>query len=148
MRSFFRHIRTQPKEVRDRYAFGIASVFTAVVLVIWAVARFDAPHTIVAEGTPEKGVTMFSTLFNKSKEQLASLKSALSASTTPQAGGDEVQGSADATTIVLTPEEVAAASEKAASNTEATSTESFPYTEVLIGTTSVSVGAAASSTRQ
>ncbi len=73
---FFRHIRRQPKKVRNNYALGIAMTFTGIVALVWIVNTLN--QGIVPEGelATNKESIPFSNLFKQTKEQFANLKEA------------------------------------------------------------------------
>jgi len=74
IRRFFRHIRRQPKPVRDRYAFSFAAVFTGGVTMIWlmntTVLDFASQDIAQKEGSNAP----FATMIKQSKEQFAGLR--------------------------------------------------------------------------
>lgn len=100
-----KHLYRQPKNVRNNYAFGIATVFTGVVALVWLVS---SPKQDFIPLNISEGKTPFSNLLKQSKEQLASLKSAVSESTegvlNDQETKTEVTG--NASSIILSEEDI------------------------------------------
>lgn len=144
----FRHIRRQPKNVRDNYAVGIAASFTAIVFVFWGVAQMDEGFSgnVLPKG---EATSPFATLIKESKEHLANIKNSIGSSSDKAnqtaAVVESVESSEnDPTDLVLTPEDLeianknATTSESEYSTTTATTTatEKPPvYQEVMIETT-------------
>ncbi len=100
-----KHLYRQPKNVRNNYAFGIATVFTGVVALVWLIG---SPKQDFIPLNISEGKTPFSNLLKQSKEQLASLKSAVSESTegvlNDQETKTEVTG--NASSIILSEEDI------------------------------------------
>ncbi len=139
MQKIFKHIRQQPKHVRENYAFGIAATFTVIVLLVWVVSR---PQTGLLGGIPNQvseTAAPFATLLKESKEQLAQLKNA-AAPTTTALTVDTATATSGATALVLTQEDITIAN--AATTSISTTTAPKAYVEVLIGTSSAALQSA------
>ena len=81
-------IRTKPKTVRNQYAFGVASVFTAILVVIWSLslpAKFSDVNMAIKEdnnGIPFSGLlAQFKNKFNDAKKSVATVLQATSSTT-------------------------------------------------------------------
>jgi len=82
-------IRTKPKTVRNQYAFGIASVFTAILVVIWSLslpAKFSDVNMAIKKednnGIPFSGLlAQFKNKFNDAKKSVATVLQATSSTT-------------------------------------------------------------------
>jgi len=144
MKKFFKYIRSQPKSVRETYAFGLAASFTAFIFVIWLVANpgLGLDKSTVAENSEKKSVP-FATFIKESKEQIGAVFSSLKLGTsTTSESGEEVQAGEEADSegaesrfnINLTPEDIEKSNEKANTPPKEPDRE---FTEVLIGTTTV-----------
>lgn len=138
LRRILRHVRNQPKETRSRYAFGLASVFTFAVGLVWFVNQAQLPAR-VGEGAQIE-YTPFSSLVNQTKDQLAAARAALEGATTTEreggSGENEGTGSTTVLNMVLTPETIA---QVQAESPVATTTSSEPLPQpvpVQIVTTS------------
>ncbi len=140
MRKFFQYINRKPKAVRDNYAFGIAAMFTGVVLMFWVIAQ---PNVEMVVSETDDVSSPFSTLIKETKEKFSQL-----GSPNEQASGSDISQSASvinssstgAGELILNQEDI----EKAQLDLEKvsetnTSVVSDNYTEVMIGTTSASV---------
>lgn len=71
---FLKQIRQKPKEVRSRYAFVFASVFTGIVALVWVMVVLPNKQILNnSKMTQENSTTSFwGDLFSQSKNQLAS----------------------------------------------------------------------------
>jgi hypothetical protein len=136
MQKIFQHIRKQPKQVRENYAFAVAAVFTSAVLLVWIVSRPQTGFFGEISGQVSQTATPFATLVKESKEQLAQLKGAV-ATTTAQLETSAPETATSATALVLTPEDIFIANTAAIN--ESTTTESKAYVEVMIGTSSAAL---------
>lgn len=132
MQKIFQHIRKQPKQVRENYAFGIAAVFTSVVLLVWIVSQPQTGFLGEVSSQVSQTALPFATLVKESKEQLAQLRGSVASTTTQASSTPEVAPAADV--LVLTQEDINIAN--AGSTTVASSTEPKAYVEVMIGTSS------------
>jgi len=82
-------IRTKPKTVRNQYTFGIASVFTGILIVIWSLslpAKFSDVNMITKKtdnnGIPFSGLlAQFKNKFNDAKKSVATVLQATSTTT-------------------------------------------------------------------
>jgi len=142
MKKFFKYIRSQPKSVRETYAFGFAASFTAVVFVIWLVANpglgLDKSNVTVDS---EKKTMPFSTFFKESKQHLGSVFSAFKTSTSTVTKDESLTtNSEDKFEMKLSEEDkqISRDKEALATSTETESESEREFTEVLIGTTTVS----------
>jgi hypothetical protein len=74
MRKFFQYINRQPKAVRDNYALGIAITFTALVLMVWVVARPGGEALVVEVISADEASSPFSTLLKETKEKFSNVR--------------------------------------------------------------------------
>ena len=90
---FLYNIQKKPKHVRQKYALGFASGFTALVAVVWFMNSV-VHNPVLGDGMNDfgEGGKTFTNLFKQSKEQLANINDSikedsaedLSASTTKE----------------------------------------------------------------
>jgi hypothetical protein len=110
---YISRLRQAPKSVRDRHAFFIATGFTVVVGLLWAVTLpLTLEKSPVAEGG-EESTRPLASFFSRAREQVAGVigsfkeqagvVSSSTESNNPEGSTPYVQ------TITLTPEELAAA---------------------------------------
>ena len=149
IRRFFRHIRRQPKPVRDRYAFSFAAVFTGGVTMIWlmntTVLDFASSDITQKEGSNAP----FSTMIKQSKEQFAGLRNAFkdedlvgeSEDDSSESSSDETLVADDPTKIILSDDDMDVVKQKEleavfyTQNNVATSSSAKPiYQEIQIAT--------------
>ncbi len=105
IRSTLRYIRQKPKAVRNQCALALASLFTALVAVVWFMAQVPTSGTEVNNGPlVETGdySRPFANLFKQAKEQWAAAGGAVSTSTALEATKLESSG-----TMTITPETMA-----------------------------------------
>ncbi len=74
--SYFRRIRMQPKEVRDRHALVIASIFTGTIAAVWGFTQLSLDPKANQQVATEAEVP-FSNLIDQIKAQWASVREAL-----------------------------------------------------------------------
>jgi len=82
-------IRTKPKMVRNQYAFGIASIFTAILVMIWSLslpAKFSDINMAIKKednnGIPFSGLlAQFKNKFGDAKKSVATVLQATSSTT-------------------------------------------------------------------
>lgn len=145
MLKLLRHIRRQPKNIRDNYAMGIAVSFTAIVFIFWGVAKMD--NGFSGFGLPQTDKqTPFATLIKQSKEQFATIKGSFASTsdqTTQTANVNDAveEPEVGPSNMVLSQEDIEIANQNATTSQSATSTnpgDEPKYREVLIGTTTAS----------
>lgn len=136
MQKLFKHIRQQPKNVRENYALGVASIFTTLVVFVWIMSQPKVGALGEVSSKVSETAAPFATLIKESKEQLAQLRgAAVTATSTEQASSTpEIVPGADA--LILTPEDISIANDAA---TEGVAAEPRAYVEVQIGTSSATL---------
>ncbi len=72
---FLRKVRQKPKAVRNRYAFGFASVFTATIALVWMMVILPNKQALENSQISEKksNTSFFADLLDQSKKQMASV---------------------------------------------------------------------------
>jgi hypothetical protein len=145
MQKFFQYIRRQPKSSRDNYAFGIAITFTALVLMVWVVARPSGENFVGVVSDEALNTSPFATLIKETKEKFAGVKDSV-AQTVQSESDSQAAALTSATTsvgeIILNEEDLEKARldmELSASTSKVEEKPKGIYSEVLIGTTSASV---------
>ena len=145
LRSLFLYIRQKPKGVRNQIALAISSVFTGMVALVWLLGQVDQIGSVTKGEdfvtVPEHQMP-FSGLFDQLKNQVASVKEAMSTTTatssveTPQVKTED----SSASTMMLSPETIASSSWSVTETgtTSTTSTSTMPLattTEAATNTT-------------
>lgn len=147
MSKFFHYINKQPKQVRENYALGIASVFTMAVLLFWVASRFDILSLNATEGevsAMEESTSPFSTLLKESKEKFSSIKASLTqASKTTEDTNAQVaavinSSSTNPSGLILSEENLEEARFNLENSTVTDYLSERIYSEVMIATTSAS----------
>lgn len=125
---FLRHVRQQPKTVRDQYALAISTVFTSVVALIWFFNNFwmqGGENPKNNDNLATESSAPFASVLKQAKEQWQGVKNTItnnaSSSTQTAAAIDSVKvnSSTDPRNIKLSDEDASIISEqqKNASNT-------------------------------
>jgi len=149
---FFRNLQRKPKNVRNRYAFALASTFTGVVALVWFVSTASqiSQSNNGEMASNDNGESPFSNLIKQSKEQLANLKGSADDSGTKKIETEQsVDGVATNTNpmnITLSEEEIANLRANQASpssdynyiSTTTMNSNQPIYQEIMIATTSSS----------
>lgn len=149
---FFRNLQRKPKNVRNHYAFALASTFTGVVALVWFVSTASqiSQSSNGEMASNDNGESPFSNLIKQSKEQLANLKGSADDSGTEKKETEQsVDGIATNTNpmnITLSEEEISNLRANQASSslhynyisTTTINSNQPIYQEVMIATTSSS----------
>ncbi len=139
MKKFFQYINKKPKSVRDNYALAIASLFTSIVMIFWVVAQTGS-ETLASK--TEDSSTPFATLIKETKEKLFEMKAN---DVEVAVEGNQVasvinSSSTSVDELVLDQEDIEKAKQdlERAQNSNSIDNTNTNFTEVMIGTTSVS----------
>jgi hypothetical protein len=112
---FLRNLQSKPKNVRNNYAFGIATSFTGLVALVWFMGTVNQSALTGAEVTVNEEGTLFSNLIKQSKEQLANLKSVTKTEDNDSSAGDDSVRTEEDTrnplNITLSQEDISTANE-------------------------------------
>ncbi len=103
---FVRYVRSQPKAVRNQYAFGLSATFTLCVALVWVVTGMNLRSSTLPEVSSDTAPTPFSSLWRQIKEQSATAWSAV-AKTGAQATSTDIStavGAGDA--VVANPQDL------------------------------------------
>jgi len=94
LKKIIKNIRQKPKAVRDNIALGIAGVFTAMIVMVWAI-DMPARYSEIQQNQADDESTSFFNLFSNFKEQLATAEEATpdeNATTSTQVIKSEIDG--------------------------------------------------------
>lgn len=136
--SFVRHVRRQPKAVRNQYAFIFALIFTASVGAVWLYGNIaNSGSGDFAVGEEAKNSAPFASLFKQVKEQWATAKEAVK----DESVATSTEALPDSREMILSEETLAEKANSGMSDNQATSSEVMSpvkesYIEVQIATTS------------
>lgn len=149
-----RHIRQKPKAVRDQYALAIASIFTAIVIMVWLAT--GVADTRTDDSTVQAGNTPFSNLIKQAKDQFVASKASLveTQKAANASSTDDLSTSTSAGDMILSPETLEGFSQSSTSTStkdqsgkavQVSTTTILQYIEVQIATTTSSGTAPATS---
>lgn len=115
MLSYLRHIRRQPKSVRNQYAFALAATFTVLVGSVWLYSTLVSmsPSTITKE---DKGSKPFSTLFRQIQGQWASATEATEELLSATSTDADTESVVNSRSLILSEENIRETTEKASTS--------------------------------